>query len=310
MHVSIVMPTYNRGYCIERAIRSVVSQRWRDWELVVVDDGSTDNTAEVCGRLKKEIGDRLDYTQVPNGGASAARNIGIFRSSGDYVAFLDSDDFYYPEKLSLQINVLSRQSDHSFCFSNWSTFYDDGVVCQTHHPMPASFSGNIYPSLLTVARNYIVTPSIVVRRKDLYRAGFFDTSMSMCEDIDMWRRLARLGRAIKIDTPLLGVHLRKGEAFPYFAGLVGRQVLYEKSYREDSDLSRDFMWHLYDEIVQCYLGVSRHRGDAAVQVALSNAGDILGQLKGGAVWELERAMATLIDNVKLAGTTPVGKIAA
>lgn len=271
MHVSIVMPTFNRAYCIERAVRSVVAQTWQDWELLIVDDGSTDKTEELCQKFKAEIGDRFDYVKVPNGGASNARNVGIFRSSGQYIGFLDSDDYFYPEKLAMQISMMRRFDDVSFSFANWSTFFDGGEFGVSHHSMPATFSGNIYPSLLTVARNCIVTPSILVKRDALFQSGCFDTSMHICEDIDLWRRIARKGRALKIDTPLLGVHLRKSTDFPYLSSLEGRLRLYEKAWLEDPDLPRDFLVFLFVEILRCYAEVAEYRKEPEKAAPLRRA---------------------------------------
>lgn len=277
MHVSIVMPTFNRDYCIERAVRSVVAQTWQDWELLIVDDGSTDKTEELCQKFKAEIGDRFDYVKVANAGASNARNVGIFRSSGQLVAFLDSDDYFYPEKLAVQISTMRRFEDVAFSFANWSTFYDGGEPGLSQHTMPATFSGNIYPSLLTVARNCIVTPSILVKRDALFQSGCFDTTMHICEDIDLWRRIARKGRALKIDTPLLGVHLRRSNEFPYLSSLEGRLRLYEKAWLEDPGLPREFLVFLFAEILRCYAEVAEHRQEldkaAPLRLALAAVED-------------------------------------
>jgi len=265
------MPTFNRAYCIERAVQSVVAQTWQDWELLIVDDGSTDKTEELCQKFKAKIGDRFDYVKVPNAGASNARNVGIYRSSGQFVAFLDSDDYFYPEKLAVQLSMMRRFDDVAFSFANWSTFYDGGELGLSQHMMPATFSGNIYPSLLTVARNCIVTPSVLVKRDALFQSGCFDTTMHICEDIDLWRRIARKGKALKIDTPLLGVHLRRSNDFPYLSSLEGRLRLYEKAWLEDPELSREFLVFLFAEILRCYADVAEHRKEPDKAVPLRRA---------------------------------------
>lgn len=261
MHVAVVMPTYNRAYCLERAVRSVQRQTFQDWELLIVDDGSTDDTEQLCARLKREIGFRLDYVKVANAGASNARNVGVCRSAGDLIAFLDSDDVFYPEKLAIQANMMRRFEDAALCFTNWSTFYDDDEPGAPHQLMPAPFTGNIYPSLLTIARNFIVTPSVVVRREAIMRTGLFDTGMIVCEDIDLWRRVARRGRALQIATPLVGVHIRRDGAFDYLTALRGRQRLYEKAHQEDPSLPEELFPFLFAEMFRCYGEVAHHRGD-------------------------------------------------
>lgn len=261
MHVTVVLPTHNRAYCLERAVRSVERQTFADWELMVVDDGSTDNTEELCARLKREIGVRFDYVKVTNGGVSQARNVGVFRSAGDFIAFLDSDDYFEPEKLGLQVSMMQRFEDVGLCFTNWSTFYDHGELGDTHQLMPAPFTGAIYPSLLAIARNYIVTPSVMVRRDAIMRTGMFDTGMAICEDIDLWRRVTRRSRALRLDAPLVGVHIRRGGAFPYLSALRGRLRLYEKAHQEDPDLPADLFPFLFTEMFRIYGEVAQNRGD-------------------------------------------------
>jgi len=261
MHVTVVMPTYNRAYCLERAVRSVERQTFADWELLVVDDGSTDGTEELCAKLKSEIGVRFDYVKIPNGGASNARNIGVFRSAGDFIAFLDSDDVYEPEKLGIQVAMMSRFDDVALSFTNWSTFYDNDEPGDKHQLMPAPFTGNIYPSLLTISRNFIVTPSVMVRRDAIMSTGMFDTSMAICEDIDLWRRISRRSRALRIDAPLVGVHIRRGGPFPYLSSLRGRLRLYEKSHAEDRDLPDSLFAFLFAEMFRVFAEVAQIRGD-------------------------------------------------
>jgi glycosyltransferase involved in cell wall biosynthesis len=284
MRVSLIMPTFNRAYCIERAIRSVEAQTFQDWELIIVDDGSTDGTENVVAPFRSSIGDRLDYVQVPNGGGSAARNTGIFRASGEYIGFLDSDDYFYPEKLAVQMAMFHRFPEAAMCFSNWSTFYDGGEPGLSHHSMPATFRGRIYPSLLTVARNCIVTPSVVLRRDALFNSGFFDTSMAICEDIDLWRRVCRQGDAIKVDTPLLGVHLRKSDTFAYRDSLEGRLRLYEKAHLEDQNLPMDFFGFLFSEIFRTYAELADYRRDRPQADALWRAESLVCSLGNEPRW--------------------------
>jgi len=105
--VSIVVPTYNRADFLPKAIQSVLNQTYRDWEMIIVDDGSTDNTEEVVKGYKEE---RIRYiVHKYNLGLSAARNTGIKNSRGKYIALLDSDDEWFPEKISCQINIFQKR---------------------------------------------------------------------------------------------------------------------------------------------------------------------------------------------------------
>lgn len=260
LFVSIVLPTYNRAHTLARAIRSVMAQSWRAWELIVVDDGSTDGTTGICDAFEREIGDRFRHIKTCNGGASAARNIGVSASDAAYIAFLDSDDVFFPEKLAVQMSVLARSSA-KFAFSNWATYEERGNVLAAQQMMPAPFTGRIYPSLLAISRNKIVTPAVVARREAILEVGSFDTTMAMCEDIDLWRRICRFNEAVRIDTPLLGIYVRKESVFPYASYVHGRLRLYEKAAAEDPALTMDLFRFLMAELFADYASIAAYRGD-------------------------------------------------
>ena len=105
--ISIVIPTYNRVDFLPKAIQSVLNQTYRNWEMIIVDDGSTDNTEEIVKGYKES---RIQYiVHKYNLGLSAARNTGIKKSRGEYIAFLDSDDEWFPEKISCQMNIFQKE---------------------------------------------------------------------------------------------------------------------------------------------------------------------------------------------------------
>ena len=111
--ISVIIPTYNRGRCIQRSIDSVLSQTYKDIELIIVDDGSTDQTEEV---VKKYEDPRIRYIKAGHGGAGAARNRGVFEAKGEYIAFQDSDDYWQPQKLERQLERMKNvDADILFC---------------------------------------------------------------------------------------------------------------------------------------------------------------------------------------------------
>lgn len=118
--VSVVLPTFNRAYCLERAIRSVLSQTYANLELLVIDDGSTDSTEEICTQIARRDR-RLRYLQQANGGVAAARNLGLEHAIGEYVAFLDSDDWWRPFKLELQLEVMQSFDDVGLCWTDMTS---------------------------------------------------------------------------------------------------------------------------------------------------------------------------------------------
>jgi glycosyltransferase involved in cell wall biosynthesis len=180
--VSVIIPTYNRAHLLERAIRSVLNQTFQDFELIVVDDASTDET----DRLINNLGHQIRYIRHDkNRGASAARNTGIKHSSGDYIAFLDSDDEWLPEKLEKQIKVFENRPDK---LGLVYVGYSDEI--KPDEPIIPQYRGDILYYLLI--NNYVgSTTSPLVRKICFERVGFFDESLPALNDWDMWIRIAQ-----------------------------------------------------------------------------------------------------------------------
>ncbi len=183
--VSVIMPTHNGERTIEAAMRSVMEQSFRNLELVVVDDGSTDGTAEIVGRLKMSDC-RIRYIlQRPCAGAASARNRGIRVSHGRYVAFLDDDDLWLPGKLERQVECLESHPDTALCFTQMH--YDpgswEGTICplsNTQYSYLAEFQSNLIPIL-----------TVIVRRECLDAVGGFSTDLVLSQDYDLWLRLGQ-----------------------------------------------------------------------------------------------------------------------
>jgi glycosyltransferase involved in cell wall biosynthesis len=193
--VSIVVPTYNRSRQVCRAIDSVLAQSYRNYELIIVDDGSSDTTAI---RLS-EYQDRIQVIRQANRGVSAARNTGIRAAAGEFIALLDSDDQWLPQKLSRQID---------FFIDN-----PEAVICQTEEiwvrnglrvnpkKRHRKYSGMIFEKTLQLC---LVSPSAVMMRKSLFDAvGLFDESLPACEDYDFWLRICWKYPVYLINTPLI-----------------------------------------------------------------------------------------------------------
>jgi len=292
--ISIIMPTYNRGYCIDRAIKSVMQQTYRDWELIIVDDGSTDNTEEVVQSFKKTLGTKLNYFKKVNEGVSVARNVAIKRSCGDFIGFLDSDDYYYPTKLDRQIKALNDNPESVMCYTNWSTFYDGNEDGAMFHPLPEDLKGFIYPQLISVQNCFITTPSVLLRREALFKAGLFDISMHICEDIDLWRRISRLGPVVQIFEPLIGVHLRKEEEFNYIRSIEARMTLYERAHLDDPLIPVSVFGVMMADIYQAYVGVAKYRGNITYIESLEHAENMARSAKSWDILDL-----TLKDCVRI-----------
>lgn len=177
--VNVIIPTYNRASCLMRAVRSVLAQDFTDWDMTIVDDGSTDDTKAVVARLDEILGPRLKYIEQPQSGASKARNRGISDSSGEWVAFLDSDDIWLPQKLGMQLQAAAT-SDSDFVYADYFEFTDRDGAKGDGHLIPQDMTGSIYPQLLEVRCNVVTCPSVVVRRRVLDEVGGFDEGMRIC----------------------------------------------------------------------------------------------------------------------------------
>jgi glycosyltransferase involved in cell wall biosynthesis len=193
--VSVIIPTYNRSSFILEAVDSVFKQTFKDFELIVVDDGSIDGTAEVLNKYK----DRFIYHFQDHQGVSSARNRGIQIARGKWVAFLDDDDLWLPEKLETQIDFFSKNPEAMICQTQ-ETWIRNGrqVNPRKKHQ---KYSGDIFaPSLLLC----LVSPSAVMIKGDLFeQVGYFDEAMPACEDYDLWLRISSQLPIFLIDRPLV-----------------------------------------------------------------------------------------------------------
>jgi len=183
--VSVIVPAYNQGHYVGEAIQSVLDQTYQDFEIIVVDDGSTDKTAEVT----KSFSDpRVHYIYQENRGLSGARNTGIRHSAGIYLTFLDSDDLFLPEKLELLVACLGDNSEIGLVAGQAIPINETGqpVGRIFDVPLPEDTSQLLLGNPLHVG-------SVMVRREWQVKAGFFDESLRSYEDWDMWLRLALLG---------------------------------------------------------------------------------------------------------------------
>ncbi|MDP2432814.1 MAG: glycosyltransferase family A protein [Pseudomonadota bacterium] len=201
--VSVIIPAYNAAWCVARALDSVLAQTWRDFELIVVDDGSRDGTSEILAGY----GAAVRVVVKTNGGLSSARNAGIAAARGEYVAFLDADDWWLPEKLERQMALLDSRPSLLFCSTTTLVFTPEGrrladwrCHAEERPALQCIFAANAH-----VAGS---GSAVMARREAFTRAGGFDESLRSLEDIDMWMRLAALGDYACLDDPLTAIEKR------------------------------------------------------------------------------------------------------
>src|SRR5688572_7449441 len=212
MTVSVVIPTYNRAHTVTDAIRSVLLQSFTDLELIVVDDGSTDDTAARIGGIPDA---RLRYVGGRHAGVSAARNLGVREATGALIAFLDSDDLWQPDKLAYDVECLARHPTVDAVFTDLEKRHGDRVY-PSFMRQTAVFSrrlrGPVPPEGLVLEPREMrlclleevpIKPSaLTVRRRAFEAVGGFDESWSSSEDWEFLLRLARGHRFVYLDRPL------------------------------------------------------------------------------------------------------------
>jgi glycosyltransferase involved in cell wall biosynthesis len=196
MTVSVIIPTRDRAALVTRALASVFAQTHPAEEVIVVDDGSSDDTA---ARVRSEFPGATVIRQESPKGVSAARNRGVDAAGGEWVAFLDSDDEWLPEKLARQTAALEREPGHVLCHSD-EIWIRNGrrVNPRRRH---AKHGGWIFPRCLPLCA---ISPSAAMIRRDVLLAlGGFDESLPACEDYDLWLRLCARYPVLLVDEPLV-----------------------------------------------------------------------------------------------------------
>ncbi|WMJ90223.1 glycosyltransferase family 2 protein [Anaerocolumna sp. MB42-C2] len=230
--VSVILPTYNRIHTLKRSIISVLNQGFTDYELLIIDDGSTDGTKEFIADIMDE---RIHYIKSPvNRGAANARNIGIRASKGKYIAFQDSDDEWLPDKLEKQVVVMD-EADMLTGMVYTRLFYDLGDKGRIEYP-PESMSldqksGYIYEQILH--RNLVGTPTMLIRRECFNKVGMFNTQLRKLEDWELCIRIAKDYKIILVDELLLKAYLTPGSLSSDTVSNVQATLSMLKIYKEE-----------------------------------------------------------------------------
>jgi glycosyltransferase involved in cell wall biosynthesis len=182
--VSVIIPTHNYAQYIRQALDSVFNQTYKDYEIIVVDDGSQDSTREIM----LSYGDRIRYYYQENQGPAKARNKGIIESRGKYIAFLDADDIWFPSKLAKQIEMFKTNSRLGMVLTDNSLFDDAGVYKEYVGKKNYLFNGDIVANIFI--RSGVVTPTVMVKRDVFDKVGLFEENLWIGEDDNMWIRIA------------------------------------------------------------------------------------------------------------------------
>jgi glycosyltransferase involved in cell wall biosynthesis len=209
--VDVVIPAYNSAATLNAAIESVFAQTYRDFRIIVVDDGSTDETQRVLAHYA----DRCICLQQANAGAAAARNRGISAGTGEYVAFLDADDLWYAEKLAQQIAVLSSKPETGLVCSDFAIEGGSWATASQFSRIFVPDDGHMFAEL--VKECIIFTSTVLVRRRVLEDVGLFNESLPICEDMNLWLRVAARYDVAAVREVLVTRRNRKGSLYDVHA---------------------------------------------------------------------------------------------
>ncbi|MCW5873254.1 MAG: glycosyltransferase family 2 protein [Anaerolineales bacterium] len=253
--VSVIIPTFNRAGMVQQAIASVLAQTYTDFECIVVDDGSPDDTQASLQPLV--AAGRIRYVRQANAGLSAARNHGIRVARGAYITFLDDDDLYEPEKLAQQAAYLDTHPEAMLVHCWFTKFSEEQPDLGLRKP--DWFQGWLYPAILSYWRMLMATPCLMLRREVFDVVGSFDESLRAAEDLDMWRRIARHyafhmvpESLVRIRQQAVSMSSDKTRAAGHF------RIMLDKAFTDDPQLSpitrRQALAAMYTSVAQNLLG--------------------------------------------------------
>jgi teichuronic acid biosynthesis glycosyltransferase TuaG len=227
------MPAFNAETTICKSIQSVIDQTYQNWELIIINDGSTDNTLNIINNYQK-IDKRITViNQESNIGLSNARNEGILKARGEFITFLDSDDIWYKTKLKIQheFHLLNSQCD--FSHTNFDLIIDDKITPRNFRlfsELGYKNRGDLYPQLLY--KNVIGILTVCIRKKLLKEVGLFDTNLWTFEDQDLWIRVSNKTTFGYINKVLASYRINN-------SGITSRLGKYKRAYKEFIEKHRE-----------------------------------------------------------------------
>lgn len=210
--ISIIIPTYNRAELLENSVLSAIRQTYKETEILIVDDGSTDNTQDVVKKIQTKFPQKtIRYIkQEQNQGPAVARNTGITESLGEYIAFLDSDDAWMEDKLSKQMKALEASREDTamvYCEYIYHDIHGEEGISPSRELKPEIKSGNMLLSLLVIPM--IGTPTMLIKKKCLLDVGMFDVTLRSLEDYELSLRIAKRYKIVFLAEPLMHVYARR-----------------------------------------------------------------------------------------------------
>ncbi|MFN8487854.1 MAG: glycosyltransferase [Caldilineaceae bacterium] len=294
--ISVIIPNFNNAHYVAGAIQSVLNQRDQDFEVIVVDDGSTDNSSAVI----HQFGERVRYLWQENQGLAGARNTGIHAAQGEFIGLLDADDLWQPTYLE-KMMALSRQSPDSAVYYCAAQCIDSqGQKLPRLLGAPVGKPAAIYQAL--VRANFLIPSTIVLRRDVIMAAGLFDQKLRSCEDWDLWLRIGAKTHFMGLEEPLVLYRLHNSSLS---ANVVGMQQAARAVIEKNFGLDDGQRQHWSAEKKRAYGGLYRYFALTFVQ--RQNQWDAAGKCLGDAL-QIDETIAIDLDLFyELAlGAQPIG----
>ncbi|MGB7533081.1 MAG: glycosyltransferase [Halobacteriota archaeon] len=202
--VSAIIPTYNRAHLIGRAVQSVLNQTYQDFEILIIDDGSTDNTEEIIKSFRDERIRHIRHER--NKGAAAARNTGIKAARGEYIAFQDSDDEWYSNKLEEISKIIEERKDVDFITSYGKIIKNGKIIGDIGRAPWVNVLSKTELIIRLFISNFIPTQGVVVKKEKIVEVGGFDESLPSASDYELWLRLAPICTLYFVNKPLFNLY--------------------------------------------------------------------------------------------------------
>ncbi|MFC1668274.1 glycosyltransferase [Chlamydiota bacterium] len=246
--VSVIIPVYNKAKYISFALQSVLNQTVKDIEIIVIDDGSTDNLKEVI----KPYLSRITFYEQKNQGASTARNKGIEFAKGDFICLLDADDIWLPNKIEKQLDVFRLYPDCGLVYSNGIVIDENGEETGSiiHNSRFRGYNGLIFRKLLM--KNVIPTLSVVIKKKFIVNSLLFDSKYKASQDYDFWLRLAKKCEFYYINEVLFKYRITKD-------GITAKynEIMYQDHITILKNIDNEIKLNVIDKIFK-QIGLSLH----------------------------------------------------
>lgn len=253
--VSVIIPVYNAEKYLSEAIESVIDQSYDDWEIIAVNDGSTDSSPDILKNYENRYPSKIRVLHQPNSGLSAARNAAIAAANGEYIAFLDADDLWLPEKTDEQVYLLDNNSDIGLVYSDIFELKNGKLKKRRNIIGGRMFRGDIFDSLFY--QNFIPVLSVMVRKSVLDKCGLFDPVYHGTQDYDLWMRIADKYQIDFIDWQLATYRIHEQNMSANNVEKMGREdlELMEQWLEKKPYLSSSFKYNIKKAQIQYNIGI-------------------------------------------------------